>query len=1138
MNGVVGKRCKFNLFISDSTNLNLEIDIRGEQGDSCSERIKREGLEGVRPGDHRGNSATRVVGGTDPHSGKDAKSIRSMWAAFSRKSLFGTLARGTTRRALVRQTSVVTADQRADRKTRIPLDYQALGDNHLLISYIPRSAGAHRISIRWHGEPIPGSPFSAQVAQSVDTLVTYRSRTFQKQAPKEVAFKEQTEEDGDNDAESGRRSSEDGAKSPTGFERKGSLEVGVIMGKESAEPAPVQAAILSHTSTVHRSLSCSSSSLGGSQSLTKQATITRRRVLRRVIARAGQEIVIHEVPPTASPSCQEQGVKTRMGSPSPKSGYTFDFMSDSEQTSRSVTPQPDTEPNTTSETTSPREEADFANNDSSQMKKARHIGREKEKGLKSSSRPGLTYRRYNSDSSLSMSTSMGGSLQDENESTAGPIKPIAQKLLSVPIHDDNFKSSPFHPTNPWNCDNLAGANIKEKLLEGGFITQMSLSQSRPERIESDSTLDSDSDVVSQRDKERPTDSDSFVETGFRVIAHTNEHIRGATGVNLNERGANYDYSKVSRSSGKKGLSSDTSMSQDSTDEGSNDLKWQFSSDRAMIDRGSCASRDKRPVSKTSSDPSTLIKQKRLLTQRSNTNPVADVRTLSRQRSVDQSSSSHGSDSPSLVLLQSDSLRKSCFYISQKAITDSIGGLESQGSCSLQSEKDNDQSRPAKEKETHTEEIVKKATGQGNQSGTGKSTQQNAPNEPQKLSKTGVVSSQTFRQKSHRSLGASLSLPTLSKQWRAFELEPDAKIDSIDEIAVVDALKNRHKRATLGSCELAGQLQDFNKLVGGPVSSLKEENITSILLKEEPSKDLPSQEAIINSNSDPKSSVQPLSMDVVSHAYLNMTKQIQRGALQRQGVHQYSSSSDSMTTLRTQSNEHESSDKENETPISLLLSTLTPDSKRTVRSAVKQTDTLSPSVCKAANRFNTQHASVIKIPKVKVDRTTQVSYCEIKAETGWVRPSAHMRRKKKAVKKHQPLSEQVHNASGNRAQQAGKGFNKLKGASKDFNKLKEASKEFLLNLGLESDSGLNSSSGSNSELLSRTPSRAGQQAFLVPGPCPAPASRPVRQSTVDTVDSGIANEPALFKAAGTDTNWSPARQTPMTSPSIDVTTTRR
>lgn len=53
---------------------------------------------------------------------------------------------------------------------RIPFDYQWLNDGHILVSFVPRSAGPHVITVRWRGQEVKGSPFTAKVAESAMLL--------------------------------------------------------------------------------------------------------------------------------------------------------------------------------------------------------------------------------------------------------------------------------------------------------------------------------------------------------------------------------------------------------------------------------------------------------------------------------------------------------------------------------------------------------------------------------------------------------------------------------------------------------------------------------------------------------------------------------------------------------------------------------------------------------------------------------------------------------------------------------------------------------------------------------------------------------------------------------------------------------
>lgn len=56
----------------------------------------------------------------------------------------------------------------------IPFDYQCVGEGRFLVTYIPRSAGLHYITILSQGVNIQGSPFEVKVRCLKIVLILYK----------------------------------------------------------------------------------------------------------------------------------------------------------------------------------------------------------------------------------------------------------------------------------------------------------------------------------------------------------------------------------------------------------------------------------------------------------------------------------------------------------------------------------------------------------------------------------------------------------------------------------------------------------------------------------------------------------------------------------------------------------------------------------------------------------------------------------------------------------------------------------------------------------------------------------------------------------------------------------------------------
>ena len=242
--GLVGKRCKFDIYTPVIELLDLHVQIKGPNDDFCSESIS--------------TTLTRRRSSAQTLSSDDLQRLKKSDVV------------GNGLQQQQEQRSEATDGD------RIPFDYQCVGEGHFVVSYLPRSEGIHSISIRWKGLHIRGSPFQVTVA---DTLEKLNEESKNKLRHKRVSF-------GGDDAHKRL------------FLENGSNLHDEDADKENTEPMlpNVTAAVLNRSSKVHRSISTTAPA-----KLTKQATVTRRRVLKRVITKGGQEIVIHELGPLRAP---------------------------------------------------------------------------------------------------------------------------------------------------------------------------------------------------------------------------------------------------------------------------------------------------------------------------------------------------------------------------------------------------------------------------------------------------------------------------------------------------------------------------------------------------------------------------------------------------------------------------------------------------------------------------------------------------------------------------------------------------------------------------------------------------------------------------------------------------------------------
>ena len=243
--GIVGKRSKFTISTTTLESIDFSIEIKGPSGEYCHEHITR-----LFPAQRSGKQ-----------DGTDDKTSNSHLVADAQG------------RTYIRQTSGDGPDGRIrPHVPKILFDYKSLGEGQFQISYIPPSAGIHNIFIKWKGQSITGSPYTVSVAESIEKLnIDCEGKTIPKKVLRSTkGFSEQTLLKNSFDKEGSGTSSSD-----TVF-----VEVPKLKGEMQRK----------------------SNDKGRARSLSKQATVTRRRVLKRIVTKGGQDVVTFEAPSSVS-SC-------------------------------------------------------------------------------------------------------------------------------------------------------------------------------------------------------------------------------------------------------------------------------------------------------------------------------------------------------------------------------------------------------------------------------------------------------------------------------------------------------------------------------------------------------------------------------------------------------------------------------------------------------------------------------------------------------------------------------------------------------------------------------------------------------------------------------------------------------------------
>ncbi len=1101
--GIVGKMCKFNVFVNLPHDLHLHIEIKGPNGEVCSEKIMHSQTS------LPNNAHPRKISLLTPSDKRN-----SIWDKFCSKSI-RFWKKPNSGMPIVREKSIDVDDGKRT-KQKIPFDYQCISEVHYVITYIPRNTGEHIVHVKWCEKDIKGSPFTVKIFESIEKLNEQsRGRMFQKR----VLF--------------------DNKNAKMQYYPQESID---SHSSDKSEPdvsndGQVTAlAIENHTSKIH-------STLGAAIKLTKQATITRRRVLRRVITKAGQEIVIHEAPasPTPPPNSPPLGdamaeePPIRLGSPAPnkKISKGFDFgMDDDSDNSCPGTPD---------------------NSSTVQQQKAETIAND----MMDSIMTGVFQTIEQTGQGAENYTS---SEQNEEDICDRQEEQQRKDSLQPPLFDANFRGSPFVngdtlikpkaiKANADSNDNSGGEEELPTLVvtesrvlsttsvavtpKLNFDVQLGLPKDATKFKSSPFTRsNSPFDRGKQEDSESYTsESDSFTSSRERTANYkyssscsTSMSEAGSMRldslpppeihIEINDQG-DFDGLMISNnaSTSDDGLKGSTSDSSDSKLEPypvtvhaqledfqfSQEFKYppRKESEPKMSSRRNSKSHSpgrkdsnsrspyhfksnvrndssdtligkKEVIKRTLSDPLSHKKDRPHTLERADTTPGSPTHNL-KQHSLDEQTMIHGSgsDSPSLKVIQSNSLQKSCFYITHKAIGNMGSSMKSQNSV-------------------ESEAMVF----------------HEVPNVTRKVSADRPM---LAKQRSKQSLRLSMSLPTLSKSWTAFEYDPDDEPMTLEESEAQSmSAHKRHKRATLACSDLSDDFGELSRTYENEVTldDLRRLQQTSkgknedygrqVMFDNGNSLDVHEIDQLQFSTMDSSpTKVSPLG-SVSESSPSGSARNSRRASLVRQDVIflKRVSEEDSLETDKSINIEH--NDNENE------LSGHPNDSVK-IRDDLLEAY-MANSEHKDSYSYSLSLSNVpvvsIKVPKIKINRFTQVSYDEIKRETGWDKPTVYLRHRRMQVK---PVSIEEP-ASIDQVQ------GKVLGEFGDNQNTADSTvKVYVQNVysnmsGVESMSSSNNCHHSNGE-------------NMVAAEQDRDHLQPVRQSTVETIDSGIADDHVMSPQQG-------------------------
>nr|XP_022303156.1 uncharacterized protein LOC111110820 isoform X2 [Crassostrea virginica] len=250
VSGVVGRKARFSLSVADVMGMfHLGIDIKGPKNEVYSEQIISL---------HQSKEIMIGAYQTQPQKGRFA-SIDNRVMEYMEDAVGNTYVRWKNLKLLGDSCSISV----------IPFNCQCTGKDTFLMTYLPISTGIHTISIKWQNMHIEGSPFKIKVYQPRDIT----RRGIRDAKDKRIIFDS--------------------------------------LSLSSIEERPQNLLKIDNDKDLNcRYKNISEKSCNKSQKtsrIKKQFTVTKRRVIRKVISRHGEEIVIQESP---SPTLSRQSSMT------------------------------------------------------------------------------------------------------------------------------------------------------------------------------------------------------------------------------------------------------------------------------------------------------------------------------------------------------------------------------------------------------------------------------------------------------------------------------------------------------------------------------------------------------------------------------------------------------------------------------------------------------------------------------------------------------------------------------------------------------------------------------------------------------------------------------------------------------------
>ncbi|XP_061180776.1 uncharacterized protein LOC133189418 [Saccostrea echinata] len=249
VSGVVGRKARFSLTVSDVVGMFLlGVDIKGPKNEVYSEQIiSLHQSKEIMIGAYQTQQKQRRLASIDNHVMEYMEdAVGNTYVRWKNLKLLG-------------DSSTVSV---------IPFNCQCTGERTFLMTYLPISTGIHTVSIKWQNLHIDGSPFKVKVYQPRDVT----RRAIRDAKDKRIIFDS--------------------------------------LSLSSIEERPLGLLKIGPETDFTKSKSDSEKTSGRSSRtmrMKKQFTVTKRRVIRKVISRHGEEIVIQESP---SPSLSRQSSMT------------------------------------------------------------------------------------------------------------------------------------------------------------------------------------------------------------------------------------------------------------------------------------------------------------------------------------------------------------------------------------------------------------------------------------------------------------------------------------------------------------------------------------------------------------------------------------------------------------------------------------------------------------------------------------------------------------------------------------------------------------------------------------------------------------------------------------------------------------